>query len=134
MTVEKKKITIIATKKPNNENVNDSLRWLGLSLGLFTLRDKEQSCFRLFIELIKNSKTEGISSDEIAYKLNLSRGTVIHHINRLKDSGIVVDAKHGYMLRTKNLHELVDIIEKDIHEAVSDLRDVAENIDKILGL
>ena len=48
------KITIIRIRKPAQSNINKELQWLGSSLGLFGLRDKDKSCFRIFIELIKS--------------------------------------------------------------------------------
>ena len=128
------KITIINIRKPVQKNINQELQWLGSSLGLFNLRDKDKSCFRLFIELVKNAK-KGIpmSSDELAYKLGLSRGTVIHHINRLIDSGIVVPAHRGYILRVNNLRELIDEVEKDLQRTCNDLKRMAEEIDRSLG-
>ena len=90
------KVTIIKLKKPKNE-INDEIQWLCRSLGLFGERDKEKSCYRVFIELLKNK--QGLSSDELADQTNITRGTVIHHINRLADSGFVVSQKKKYRLK-----------------------------------
>ncbi len=122
-------------RKPVHKNVNQELQWLGSSLGLFNLRDKDKSCFRVFIELVKSAK-RGIplSSDELAYRLGLSRGTVIHHINKLIDSGIVVQANRGYILRVGTLRELIDEVEKDLSRTCDDLKKMAEEIDESLGL
>jgi len=123
-------------RKPAVKNVNQELQWLGSSLGLFNLRDKDKSCFRVFIELIKNAK-KGIplSSDELAYRLGLSRGTVVHHIHKLLESGIVVQAPRGYILRVDDsLRELIDEVEKDLRRTCDDLRIMAEEIDENLGL
>ena len=129
------RITIIKTRKPFEHNINEELQWLGSSLGLFNLRDKDKSCFRIFIELLKAAKRkQPLSSDELAARLNLTRGTVIHHINRLMDSGIVVHEKKKYLLRVDNLKDLVDEIEKDIERTCSGLKEVAEDIDRRLGL
>ena len=129
------KITIMTIRKPAQKNVNQDLQWLGSSLGLFNLRDKDKSCFRVFIELVKTAK-KGIplSSDELAYRLDLSRGTVIHHIHKLLDSGIVVQANKGYILRVDSLRELIDEVEKDLRRTCEDLRSMAEEIDESLGL
>ena len=75
-----------------------------------------------------------MSSDELAAKLNLSRGSVIHHINKLMESGIVVYGKKKYLLRVDNLKSLVDEIEKDIERACSDLKEIAGDIDRRLNL
>jgi len=129
------RITIMNIRKPVVKNVNQELQWLGSSLGLFNLRDKDKSCFRVFIELIKNAK-KGIplSSDELAYRLSLSRGTVVHHIHKLLESGIVVQAPRGYILRVDSLRALIDEVEKDLRRTCDDLRVMAEEIDENLGL
>ena len=128
------KITIINIRKPMQKDINQELQWLGSSLGLFNLRDKDKSCFRVFIELVKSAKRNiPLSSDELAYRLGLSRGTVIHHINRLIDSGIVVPAPRGYILRVNSLKELIDEVEKDLTRTCDDLKKMAEEIDKSLG-
>ena len=129
------RITIMNIRKPQHLDINNELQWLGSSLGLFNLRDRDKSCFRVFIELIKNAKKGiSLSSDEIAFKLDLTRGTVIHHINKLIDSGIVVQADGGYILRVGTLRELIDEVEKDLKRTCDDLRNMAEEIDKSLGL
>ena len=129
------KITIVRTRKPAEKNINQELQWFGNSLGLFNLRDKDKSCFRVFIELLKAAKAKmPLSSDELAYRLNLTRGTVIHHINKLMDAGIVIYDGKRYMLRVDNLKDLVDEVEKDIERTCSDLKNIAKEIDERLGL
>jgi len=135
MRYEHQRITIIKFRKPLKKNINEELQWFGSSLGLFNLRDKDRSCFRIFIELVKSSrKKKPLSSDELAYKTGLSRGTVIHHLNKLMGSGIVVSEKNKYILRVENLKVLVEEIEKDIKRACSDLKNIAKNSDEELGL
>ena len=134
MRVTPQKITIISVRKPAR-NLNNELQWFGNSLGLFNLRDKDKSCFRVFIELLKAAKRDKpLTSDEIAYKLGLSRGTVIHHINKLIESGIVIHQNKRYMLRVNNLEVLVDEIKKDAERTFDDLKRVAKEIDHLLGL
>ena len=129
------KVTIITSRKPHEKAINDELQWFGQSLGLFNIRDRDKSCFRVFIELLKSAKRrQPLSSDELAEKLDLTRGTVIHHISKLMESGIVVYAQKKYLLRVDSLKQLVNEIEKDIERACSDLREVAEDIDKRLNL
>jgi len=129
------KITIINIRKPAQKNINQELQWFGTSLGLFNLRDKDKSCFRIFIELIKSSKQDmPLSSDELAYRLFLSRGTVVHHLHKLLDSGIVVPARRGYILRVDNLKDLMDEVEKDTIKTISELKKMAKEIDEGLGL
>ena len=130
-----RRITIINIRRPARDNINQELQWLGTSLGLFNLRDKDKSCFRVFIELLKAAKLKiPLSSDQIAYRLGLTRGTVVHHINKLMGAGIVVSEKGKYMLRVDNLKELIDEIERDIERNCNVLKEIADDIDKRLGL
>ncbi|MFP4117747.1 MAG: ArsR/SmtB family transcription factor [Candidatus Woesearchaeota archaeon] len=128
------KITLINARKPPNFDINEELRWIGASLGLFNMRDKDQSCFRVFIEMIKNARSEdGISSDELAYRLELSRGTVVHHLNKLIQSGIVIVEKNKYHLRVDSLDALISEIEKDLERTIQDMKEVASEVDTYLG-
>jgi len=129
------RITIVRSTRPVRPGINEELQWLGSSLGLFNLRDKDKSCFRIFIELVKTAKTgQSLSSDELAEKLGLSRGTVVHHLNRLIDAGLVVADKKKYFLRVSNLEVLIDELERDTTRALEDLKQVAQKIDQKLGL
>ncbi|MBT4825053.1 HTH domain-containing protein [Candidatus Woesearchaeota archaeon] len=128
------KITIIRVRKPVQGNINHELQWLGSSLGLFGLRDKDKSCFRLFIELIKSTKKgKALSSDDLANKLHLSRGTVVHHLHKLQNSGIIVSENKGYLLRVNRLKNLILEIEKDMKRTLDDMKEMADEIDKKLG-
>ena len=135
MRFYQKKITIINIRKPAEENINQELQWFGHSLGLFNLRDKDKSCFRTFIELLKAAKLKRpLTSDELAFRLDLTRGTVIHHINNLVKSGLVIHEGNRYMLRVDNLKDLVDEVEEDVKRTCNNLRKIAKKIDGKLGL
>lgn len=135
MVYIRQRITIVNVRKPAEHNINQELQWFGSSLGLFNLRDRDKSTFRVFIELLKSAKREQtISSDELAAKLGLSRGTVIHHINKLIESGLVIHEGSRYTLRVDTLKSLIEEIEKDLTRALDDLKGGAKEIDKALGL
>jgi len=129
------RITIIRSTKPEKTDINKELQWFGGTLGLFSLRDKDKSCFRIFITLLKALKeNQRLSSDEIAVRTRLTRGTVVHHLNRLMNSGIVIREHNRYILRMDSLEEMVKHIKRDAEEAWGRLREVARDIDEKLGL
>lgn len=135
VVMEFQKITIIKIRKPIKKDINEELQWIGSSLGLFNLRDKDKSCFRIFIELLKTTKSKkGLTSDELAYRLHISRGTIIHHIKKLRNAGLIISQNQRYMLRVDNLNSLIDEIRKDIQRAHDDIMDIAKDIDRKLGL
>ncbi|PLW79360.1 hypothetical protein C0585_08085 [Candidatus Woesearchaeota archaeon] len=113
------------------EQIDEELQWIGSSLGLFNLRDKDKSCYRIFITLLKNAKDQKIlSSDELAYITGLSRGTVVHHLNKMLSSNIIRLVDNGYVLRGKNLIELIELLKNDSIKLFDDLKKVAEKVDK----
>ena len=129
-----KKITIIRIRRPDKKDINKELQWLGHSLGLFNMRDKDKSCYRIFLELLKATKREEpLSSDDLADKLDLTRGTVIHHLNKLMNSGIVINHRNRYSLRVDKLSILIDELKKDLERSWMELKDAAREIDKMLG-
>lgn len=133
--MEVEKITIVRIRRPLRQDINEELQWFGSSLGLFNLRDKDKSCFRIFIELLKSAKSGGgMTSDELAFRLKLSRGTVVHHMKKLHSAGLSVMDRERYRLRTDRLEALVDELRLDMERVTHDLRKVAQDIDRKLGL
>ncbi len=129
------RITIVRQRRPLKGSVNEELQWFGTSLGLFGERDKDKSCFRIFIELIKSAKGNGgYTSDELAERLALSRATVIHHIHALMERGIVMHEKNLYAIREEKLSALVEDIHRDVEKAISEMKKAAEELDDLLRL
>ena len=128
-------ITRVDVKPVNRPDINDELQQLGGALGLINLRDKDKSRFRIFIAMLKALKRrELLSSDDLADQLGLTRATVIHHLDALMDAGIVEHMRGKYQLRVDTLVELVDVIQADIQKTFEELKEVAANCDKGLGL
>ncbi|MBI5391700.1 winged helix-turn-helix transcriptional regulator [Candidatus Woesearchaeota archaeon] len=129
------KITIAKIRKPRDLDLNAELQWFSQSFGLFGERDKEKSCFRIFVELIKAArKGKGLTSDELAARSNISRATVIHHLKKLISSGLILNEGNHYLLRTQTLHELTEELQQDLRRMLNDLEKAAEELDEQLGL
>ena len=128
------KVTMVRIRSRPTQNVNEELQWLGNSLGLFNLRDKDSSCFRVFITMVKKSRdAQALSSDEIAEKLKLSRGTVVHHLTRLMEAGLVVKEAEGYLLREATLERVISDMHQDMEQLFAELKRIAKEIDEQLG-
>ncbi len=128
--VFEKKIFLNWIKKEKDE-LNYNIKWLCESIGLFPVRDYDSSMYRLFLELLKDAKKDSSStSDELAYKVNLSRGTVVHHLNKFIASGIVLKKENKYYLREKSLKKLIVYLKKESENLFKTLEEEAEKIDK----
>ena len=135
MIYEFRRVTLIKTRKPQKKDLNADLQWFSESLGLFSQRDKERSCFRIFVELVKAARRRQLlSSDDLAEKTNLTRGTIIHHISHLMESGLVTQYESKYMLRVENLETLMEELQRDLGRVFEDLKDMAQELDDQLGL
>lgn len=125
-----KEIRILNLKPVKKQPLNDDIQWFSNCLGMFNKRDKEKSCFRIFIHLLKEGGS--LSSEQLAQRSNLSRATVIHHASRLMDSGLVIRKENSYILRFNNLEDLTREIEKDVYSTFKRLREVSKKIDEEL--
>lgn len=115
-------------------DINTDLQWLCHSLGLFPIRDYNSSMYRLFIELIKDRRLKHVStSDELASRVGLSRGTVVHHLNKMMEAGIVVRGQSGYALKEKSVEKMVQDIRSEVDELFDEISQIAERIDERLN-
>ena len=124
------KITVVRVRKPKEQDINDELQWISRSLGLFSERDKEKSCYRIFLALLKEHKP--MSSEDLADFTNLSRATVLHHMNKLIESGMVVSEHERYLLRD-DVDKLIDDIEADIISTLNEVRKTTRHIKQVLN-
>ena len=128
-------ITIYKIKKPEKLNLNSQLQWFSQSLGLFNKRDKEKSCFRIFIVLIEAKKSSRyLSSDEIAEKANLTRATIIHHLKNLEDHGLIKKESNRYSLSCKNFSSIIRHLQEEFRQSLEDLEETAKELDNLLEL
>ena len=126
------KITLINVDPPVSADINAELQWLGATLGLFGQRDKDSSCFRVFITLVRSAGDQRLSSDDIADRTKLSRGTVVHHLNRLRDAGLVIPGKQGYALSAESIHDSLHRLEEELQHMMRLMQAVAKDIDNKL--
>ncbi len=129
------KVTLVRQESMAEENVNNLLLLLGQSLGLFGYRDKDKSCYRIFIILVRALQADvRLSSDELALQTGLSRGTVIHHLNRMMDAGIVTNFRNKYFIDYENLEALIADIRKGVDEVFDQMSTLAKRIDSTLNI
>ena len=125
-----RKIVIIRKELPRLER-DEELQWISNSLGLFNSdRDKERSCYRIFVELIREKKP--LRSDDIAEHSRLSRGTVVFHLNKLMDSGLVINEDNKYRLREKRISTIIRKIRKDISQHLKEIEEIAKDFERRL--
>jgi len=127
--------TILDIRMMPMVDVKQDIEWICRSFGFLESRDKEKTAARIFNELLEATKKgAGLSSDELAEKLKLSRGTMVHHLNKLMKSGLVIHHQGRYKLRAFSLQRTVEEVKRDIIRIFENISQVAKSIDENLGL
>lgn len=127
--------TILDVRMVPMVDVEQDIEWICKSFGFLESRDKEKTAARIFRALLEATKRgEGLSSDELAEKLGLSRGTMVHHLNKLMKSGLVIHHQGRYKLRAFSLQRTVEEVKRDIARVFENINQVAKSIDENLGL
>jgi DNA-binding MarR family transcriptional regulator len=138
LTVEEETLTeyrIFNVRKLASVDVEKDLEWICRSFGFLEPRDKRRTAYRVFRAIIKAARNNnGLSSDEIAEELVLSRGTIVHHLNKMIKSGLVIYHEGQYKLRGRNLVTTIEEIQLDTERIFDNLKDVSKTIDDLLHL
>ncbi len=136
MAEAKRKIRLLDLRPPAKADEEDDIEWLCRSLNLFTKKDSEKSAYRIFRILVRSSiEGEPKTSAEIAEQLNLARGTVLFHMKKFRNSGLISRAPgRRYILRQPSLEETIEDMMRDSERIFEKMRKIASEIDQELGL
>jgi biotin operon repressor len=131
------RITILRPAAPPAEprDINKDLQYFCSALGLVGNRDKNHSQYRIFVALVK-ARQGGrmLSSDNLASETDLTRATVIHHLQKLEAAGIVAEEHERYRLTVETMESLVGHLRAEMEASLKELEDVSRRIDARLGL
>jgi DNA-binding MarR family transcriptional regulator len=126
---------IIDVKMPDTTSLGSDVEWICRCFGFFESRDKARTAARIFKALLGVAKEgKGLSSDEMAEEIGLTRGAMVHHLNKLIRSGMVIRREGRYELRGRSLRRTVREIKRDVDRIFENAEEVAESIDKNLNL
>ena len=128
-------ITIKKIELPAPGNINDDIDYICRSFGYFTERDKKDTAGRIFQLIVKEAcgGKKGMTSDEIARRLNLTRGAIVHHLNHFISTGLVIRTRNMYHLRSQSLQKSIEEIKEDIDRILAQMLKIASEIDSRLG-
>jgi predicted transcriptional regulator len=122
-------------RSPAPGDIDEDIDFICKSFGYFSLRDKQDSAGKIFRLLVKEAcgNDEGVSSDDIANELTLSRGAIVHHLNSFISTGLVIKEYNRYRLRSGSLQKSIEEIKEDIDRIFRQMRKIAIDIDEKLG-
>jgi len=122
-------------RKPVEKDLKTDIEWFCKCMGFMELRDKERTAIAIFREILKAAKSgKRLTSKYLIDELKLSRGIVVYYLNKFMKAGVMIKVGNEYELRIRNLEGIIDEMEKDILRILSNLRDVATEIDDRMKL
>ena len=129
------KIVIRKVEQPFSGKSVDELDWICQTLGFFEPIDREKIASQIFKEIVSaTDRGEALTSTAIAERVNMSRGSVINHLNNLMRSGLIVRSGRYYSARSRSMYRTIEEIEEDIERIFSKMKKTAMEIDRELGI
>jgi len=129
------KIVVRRVEKPVSSEPIDDLTWICQSLGFLEPLGKDNTAYSVIRELMKaNDSGEALTSTAIAERVNMSRGSVIHQLNNLMKSGLVVKMGRYYALRSRSVLRTIEEIEEDVERIFMHMKKTARELDEELGI
>jgi len=122
----------VVRQYPEEDRFED-LRWICHALSIVTPRDTQETVVSV-IHTIIVSEQRRLPSDEIAQRVGISRGTVIHHIKRLIRAGLVIQNGNYYELREFSLERTIERVREDVCRFIEDIMEIGKSIDKSFKL
>ena len=128
------KIAIRVLEKPDDKDIDKMLKWFCAVLGLSSGDDKdsiEEQILRKFA--LSAQQNTGLSSSELKFDKYIARSTVIYHLKRFKDVGVIVKKGRKYYLRANEMSKVIEEIEYDIDREMQRMLDTAKEFDRMVS-
>lgn len=127
--------TIKKLREPVEKQLDGDLEWVCNSLGFLTARDQDKTAYRILRALIQSAREgRGLTSEELTQYVEPTIGSVIYHLKKLMKAGLVVKLDSTYELRMNSFFKTIDEIENEIINILEDIKKIAKDIDRTVGL
>jgi predicted transcriptional regulator len=127
------RVIIKFIERPSSDNPEEIIRWFCAAFGLSTEKNGiEEQMLSRFMEAAHREM--GISSTELSQGSKLARSTIIYHLNRFLDSGLIVKDGRKYYLRATEMKKTIEEIEYDIEREMRRMLDMATEFDRLMQI
>ena len=124
------KIVIQPAERPSTNAPQEIIKWICVELGLSNGTENDTASEKLLEELAEAaSDRRGLTSSELKINKEMARSTVIYHLNRLIEAGLVVKKGRYYYLRTTQLAKTLEEINYDIEREMKRMIETAREFD-----
>jgi predicted transcriptional regulator len=127
------RIVIRFVERPDINNSGKMIKWFCVVFGLSNGENPdsiEEQILRNFTEAAYENK--GLASGELKLDTDLARSTVIYHLNRFIEAGLLVKRGRKYYLRASEMAKAIEEIEYDINREMQRMMDTAKEFDRLM--
>lgn len=129
------KIVIKRIERPFSGSLDKEMEWICGTLGFLEPIDRGKTAATLFKEIVRATEQgRPLTSTELADRVEMSRGSVVNHLNNLQRSGLVVRQGRNYLARSRSMFRTIEEIEEDIDRIFEKMKKTAREIDEEFGL
>ncbi|MCL5434574.1 MAG: hypothetical protein M1559_02575 [Candidatus Marsarchaeota archaeon] len=127
-----KSIIIRSVEKPSDNQPQVLIKWFCEVFGLANDDEDNGIEEQILMRFAKAAyQGHGISSSELKLDKDIARSTVIYHLNRLMDMGIIIKRGRKYYLRAMDMSKTIEEIEYDLNREIMKMLDTAKEMDKL---
>jgi len=129
------KIVIRRVERPFSGSLDKELEWICSSLGFLEPIDRDKVAASVFKEIVQaTEKGKPLTSTALAERVDMSRGSVVNHLNNLQRSGLIVRNGRHYFARSRSMFRTIEEIEEDIERIFARMKKTAREIDEEFGI
>lgn len=109
---------------------DDELESFCRHLRILSTRDMDGTVTVVFRSMLVEGRQQPVGSSELAKTTHLNRVTIIHHLQRLEQMGLVEHTQRKYKLRVSGLCEAVEQMRTEMMRSFEEAEGIARSLDR----
>ncbi|VVB56488.1 Uncharacterised protein [uncultured archaeon] len=128
-------LTVIRTRRAASDSgEDDPLEVFCRRLSIISHRDMDGTVTVVFRSMLTSGRTRPVGSSELAELTQLNRVTIIHHLQRLEQMGLVEHTERKYRLAVSDLSEAVERMREEMLRSFDEAGNLALRLDRQMGI
>ena len=129
------RIVINFYERPDSDEPDELIRWFCRVFGLSNDSEPNPIGEQILIRFAEAAQNRvGLSSSELDLDTDLAKSSVIYHLNRFIEAGLLVKRGRKYYLRASEMQKAIEEIEYDVERELSRMLDTAKELDRIMSI
>lgn len=129
------RIVIHFYERPDSDEPDELIRWFCRVFGLSNDNEPNPIGEQILIRFAEAAQSRvGLSSSELDLDTDLAKSSVIYHLNRFIEAGLLVKRGRKYYLRASEMQKAIEEIEYDVERELSRMLDTAKELDRIMSI